>query len=619
MELRCACSVASAILVLLSLAQTNANAELVVIKADRKVDLSSHNVRSITNLKVENTGFDSVSEVLFALPSSLASNLAFIGASAYEGKVKNRATPVNLPVKLTKSEAILSEGVVLFSIILIKPLKASESTLVDVYTVFTHLLKPFPEEITQSDVQLVLYYDSVYVLSPYPVKVQTTSFKLPSNPRIESYTKVNPVKLADAEIKYGPYENIPAFSSLSVTVHYENNQPFAVVEELVREIEISNWGNIYVTENYQLTHGGAKHKGGFSRLDFQARPGISGRASLRGLQARLPPRAHSVYYRDEIGNVSTSHLRLDKDKTELLFEPRYPLLGGWHVTFTIGYGVPLQDFVFRAADGKRYLRFPFGCPIQDVVVKKLVVKVVLPEGSKEPSVQVPFTVEESNEVKYSYLDSVGRTVVVLTKKNVVQEHNVFFEIYFKFNPVAMLVEPLMLVTGFFLFFIACVAYARLDFSISKSSASYQARIQREELIDAVQKLRIIFVFRRANVSDKLEASLKELARTGDIQGCKAARKAADAVLRESTKDLNAKFQSLQCSPRPFNIVPKVEALVAKEKEKQEKLQQKHTVVVESFERKLSSQEIDNRIAPYQQRISVLKQEIDDLLQSLDDF
>ncbi|KAI5080621.1 hypothetical protein GOP47_0003804 [Adiantum capillus-veneris] len=86
------------------------------------------------------------------LPSSLASNLAFSGVSAYEGKVKNRATPVNLPVKLIKSEAILSEGVVLFSIILNKPLKASESTLVDVYRVFTHLLKPFPEEITQSDV-----------------------------------------------------------------------------------------------------------------------------------------------------------------------------------------------------------------------------------------------------------------------------------------------------------------------------------------------------------------------------------------------------------------------------------------------------------------------------------
>ncbi|KAI5061002.1 hypothetical protein GOP47_0023507 [Adiantum capillus-veneris] len=420
-----------------------------------------------------------LSTVLLPLPKALKKKRPPAKQFAGSGKVKNRATPVNLPVKLIKSEAILSEGVVLFSIILNKPLKASEPTLMD-----------------------------------------TTSFKLPSNPRIESYTKVNPVKLADAEIKYGPYENIPAFSSLPITVHYENNQPFVVVEELVQEIEISNWGNIYVTENYQLTHGGAKHKGGFSRLDFQARPGISGRASPRGLQACLPPRAYSVYYRDEIGNVSTSHLHLDKDKTELLFEPRCPLLGGWHVTFTIGYGVPLQDFVFRAADGQRYLRFPFGCPIQDVVVKKLVVTVVLPEGSKEPSVQVPFTVEESNEVKYSYLDSVGRIVVVLTKKNVVQEHNVFFEIYFKFNPMAMLVEPLMLVTGFFLFSIAYVAYARLEFSISKSSASYQARIQRAELIDVVGRTALIAGYARHGQrvkSRRCPASLMQGASTTDVQ------------------------------------------------------------------------------------------------------
>eukprot|EP00250_Pteridium_aquilinum_P001424 c11620_g1_i1 orf=429-2282(-) len=617
MERRSAAFIAIAVQLVFFLAQTNA--DLVITKAERKVDLSSHNVRAVTNLKVENGGTTPVSEVLFALPSNLANGLAFIGASAYEGKTKNKATPINLNVKPAESEAMAPEGVALFSIQLNKPLKPSESVVVDVYTVFTHLLKPFPAEITQADAQLVLYHDSAYVLSPYLVKVQTTFFKLPSNPRVESYTKVNPVKLADNDLRYGPYEKIPAFSSLPITVHYENNQPFAVVEELVREIEISNWGNIYVTENYHLTHGGAQHKGGFSRLDFQAKAGISGRSALRGLQARLPPRAHSVYYRDEIGNVSTSHLRLDKDKTDLLFEPRYPLLGGWQVTFTVGYGVPLQDFVFRAADGSRYLKFPFGCPLHDVVVKNLIVKVVLPEGSKEPYAQVPFGVQQSHEVKYSYLDSVGRPVVVLTKKNVVQEHNVFFEVHYKFNTIAMLVEPLMLVTGFFLFFVACIVYARMDFSISKSSASYQARIQREELMDTIQKLQNVFSFRRANVSEKLEASLKDLARTGDIQSCKAARKAADAALKESTKDLNAKLQSLQSSPRSFNILPKVEAVIAKEKEKQEKLLQKHNVVVESYERKLSSKEIDNRIAPYQQRISVLKQEIDEMLQSLDDF
>jgi hypothetical protein len=33
----------------------------------------------------------------------------------------------------------------------------------------------------------------------------------------------------------------------------------------VREIEISHWGNVQVTEHYNIVHGGAKSKGEFSR------------------------------------------------------------------------------------------------------------------------------------------------------------------------------------------------------------------------------------------------------------------------------------------------------------------------------------------------------------------
>jgi hypothetical protein len=45
----------------------------------------------------------------------------------------------------------------------------------------------------------------------------------------------------------------------------------------------------------------------------------------------------------------------------------------------------------------------------------------------------------------------------------------------------MLAEPLLLVTGFFAFFVLCIAYVHFDFPISKSSASFQAQVQREEV------------------------------------------------------------------------------------------------------------------------------------------
>lgn len=51
-----------------------------------------------------------------------------------------------------------------------------------------------------------------------------------------------------------------------------------------------------------------------ARLEYQARQSISGASSFKNLLARLPPRVHSVYYRDEIGNISSSHLRSDSYK-----------------------------------------------------------------------------------------------------------------------------------------------------------------------------------------------------------------------------------------------------------------------------------------------------------------
>jgi oligosaccharyltransferase complex subunit alpha (ribophorin I) len=55
------------------------------------------------------------------------------------------------------------------------------------------------------------------------------------------------------------------------------------------------------------------------RLDYQSRPYVRGVSSFRHLVAKLPPRAHSIYFRDEIGNISTSHLWSDSKKVLLLF------------------------------------------------------------------------------------------------------------------------------------------------------------------------------------------------------------------------------------------------------------------------------------------------------------
>ncbi|VAI10146.1 unnamed protein product [Triticum turgidum subsp. durum] len=597
---------AALLVVVVAVFASAARADLVISRADRKVDLTSHIVRVLTSLKVENAGSEPVSKVLLAFPNIQAKNLAAIRAFGTEGKVKGLSSI--LPIEIVEPSGVPPE-LTFFSASLHKPLTKGKILHLDVLTVFTHFLQPFPEEITQADSQLVVFQDSSHYLSPYPVKVQTLSIRLPGG-RVESYTKYGNTKLVDSELKYGPYEDVLPFSYNPIIVHFENNNPFAVAKELIREIEISHWGNVQITEHYNIVHGGARLKGEFSRLDYQSRPYARGVSSFRHLIARLPARAHSIYYRDEIGNISTSHLWSDSKKTQLEIEPRFPLFGGWQTTFTIGYGLPLQDFVF-SADGKRFLNITFGSPMEEILIEKLIVK-----------------------VKYSHLDIAGRPVLVLEKPDVIPEHNLHFQVYYKFNNISLLIEPMMLITGFFLLFVACIAYMHTDMSISKNSPSYLAKLQWDEyravLISdgsfvllvqvqaTVQQIQGIF-HQCLAVHDKLETSLHDLSRSGDAKSCKAARKAADAQFKELAKELKPLLLSVQSSPQSYQIWPKLEDLVAKEREMQEKLMARHATVVDSVEKKQRGQDIENRISSQQQKIAALRQEVESLLEYLSEI
>ncbi|KAM0041657.1 putative dolichyl-diphosphooligosaccharide--protein glycotransferase [Helianthus debilis subsp. tardiflorus] len=603
------------LLLVVALQLSPALSDLIISKLDRRIDLTSQIVRVTMTLKVENTGHDPVSEVSFTFPEHQANNLALLVAVSTEGKGKNRGAATNLPIGV-KQPNDSPPSLVWYAASLPKELGKGESLNMDVLAVFTHSLRPFPEKITQAEPQLLLFQDSAHFTSPYNVKVQSLTVKLPSG-NVESYTKLEKTKFSGSEIKYGPFENLPALSYSPVIIHFPSNKPFAIAKELVREIEISHWGNVQVTEHYSIIHGGAQSTGEFSRLDFQARPEVRGASAFRHLIAMLPPRAHSIYYRDAIGNISTSNIHSDSSKTLVEIEPRYPMFGGWKTSFTIGYGLPLHDYLFQSG-GNRFLNITFGSPLFDVLVENLTLKVVLPEGSKDIYSSVPFPVKQSQETKFSHLDIAGRSTVVIEKVNVVPEHNQYFQVHYKFSNISLLTEPLMLIFGFFSLFVACIIYMHADLTISKSSSSYLAKLQWDEVQGTIQQLQDI-INRCLLIHDKLEGSLRELSRTGDVQACKAVRKSADSLLKDLSKELKPLLALLQSSPQAAHILPKVEDLVMKERDLQEKILLKHTTVVDSYEKKSMSRDAENRVAAIQQKISALKQEVDDLLDFVEDI
>jgi hypothetical protein len=76
---------------------------------------------------------------------------------------------------------------------------------------------------------------------------------------------------------------------------------------------------------------GAGLKGEFGRVDFHKMNPASGKNALRELSTDLPEQIFGLYYRDEVGNISTSQAFRDRQSGVVRFriEPRFCVLGQW--------------------------------------------------------------------------------------------------------------------------------------------------------------------------------------------------------------------------------------------------------------------------------------------------
>lgn len=103
---------------------------------------------------------------------------------------------------------------VFFEVQLPSPLAGGSKLQLQVETVLSHVLRPFPLHITQAERQLVVFQANHYLYSPYPTTTQTTRVRLASK-NVESYTKLgNPTK-SDENIEYGPFHDVPPYSQVT--------------------------------------------------------------------------------------------------------------------------------------------------------------------------------------------------------------------------------------------------------------------------------------------------------------------------------------------------------------------------------------------------------------------
>ena len=325
-----------------------------------------------------------------------------------------------------------------------------------------------PKNIYIKEDQLELFIDTINLVSPYLVKSTTTKVILPSEKtKLIKYTKANSNQSGE-KIIYSLTEEIPPFVTKKLYIHYLNNKPLMVFNYAVKTFQVSHWGNIAVTEEYQIENIGATLIGEFGRIDYDE--GVTGgKNAMKKIRAKLPLRSWGLWYRDEIGNVSTSNARRDMNDVDLELTPRFPILGGWKSNYDIGYNLPTKFHVKTNNKGNYMVNLTFGMPYQNMLARNYTVKIILPETADNIKVnlpiETPYQVEYDKE--YGCLDLFGRKSIIIRLNNMYDVYNTNIFISYDYQWIMLFVKPVILIFYFMILFTISIIYSRANISLAR--------------------------------------------------------------------------------------------------------------------------------------------------------
>lgn len=439
-----------------------------------------------------------------------------------------------------------------------KALLASGGAKVAAYASFARALAPRPASVAQGEPQLVLFADAALrAVSPYRVEQQTVEAVLPpssssgaggssSSKQPLSFFPGGPVgalrpvssssSSGGGTVKFSPAGATAPWAALSakvraedgggakgeepgasspssssspaLSIHFAMDEPLVRGLRVVRDVEVSHWGNVYFEETYLVRNDGPSLEGEFSRRRYGDRSAYTS-YMFENLRARLPAGSRWIYYRDAIGNVSTSAVhRLPKGASlsslgglggsgggkkggggadegggvvVVDLGMRYPVVGGWQADFVLGYSLPLASVVSRASGtglgGRMRLRLPLPPPFEGMYADELEVRVALPEGARDVAHGAPSApnAKASLERKRAYLDAPwgpGRPVLALRLRDAVPDHaSARLTVEYTVGAVDLARKPLLLVACYGALFAALALLNRADLRIAPTAAA----------------------------------------------------------------------------------------------------------------------------------------------------
>lgn len=444
--------------------ESNFKGSLEIVQLKRITSLLSHTVRHECSLNIINKHSTQAAEWFdFLLSIEHESILGFI--EAYDEKTSLSKEFLNVKDDMCSIRFSLSF-----------PLAPSASMDIKVIWVTGGEYIPSPPRIKQGTEHRYLFKTSTTLPSIYPVLKQFYNILIQPD-QIKEYTKLSGIETVDNGLMYINNNPVQPMTVTNLEVFFINNFPRLVITSFERRITISHWHeSIQVEEFYDITNESPKLLSEFSRVDY----GHSFYRSetvypLQNIHLILPKDSYFVSYRDEVGNISTSHLRPEHDHEFLEISPRYPVFGGWNFSFELSYYIPMnKNVTYQDKDSTYHFSIQLAHLFNDVHAQKFILKVILPDGSNIVRIRTPahhHSRQDYISTVLSYLDIFGRPCYHLEMNNLVRDAIDLLHVEYRYSYFVMMSKLLLLIGFFFAIFLIMVIYHRIKFPVFSDDIS----------------------------------------------------------------------------------------------------------------------------------------------------
>lgn len=129
------------------------------------------------------------------------------------------------------------------------------------------------------------------------------------------------------------------------------DHPISSITKYKKTINVSLWGNIHESNQFELINDGVKLSGEFSNVDMKFNDPNQMKHIIKFLRTNLPAELSGLSISDEIGNVTKPKAFHKEDNIELILIPRFPLFGGWKSNFNIEFNQKTTRYLFQSLKG----------------------------------------------------------------------------------------------------------------------------------------------------------------------------------------------------------------------------------------------------------------------------